>query len=137
MRRQPSTTSPPQAPLTPPLRPSFSQVDWPVRWKESPEHAAILRRISENNARNTGSPADGEAAPSAAFATSIRIQMRELIARNYRAQWRSGPYWTTKLVTLAFFGLFSGFFGFRLSHSPGTVQTSALLILLAVQVRPP
>lgn len=111
------------------------QIDWPGRWRESPEHAAILEQIAAVSARNTGAFKSAEGGQSAAFATDFKTQTKELITRNFKASWRFGAYWTSRLVTLVFFGVFSGFFGYKLDRSPATVQTAALLILLGVQVR--
>lgn len=81
-------------------------------------------------------------------------QSKELIIRNFRAQWRGkwmlphvrkhtltiptidGSFWTTQLAILIFFGLFVGFYWFKIDHSPNNMSAASLGILVAIQGLP-
>jgi ATP-binding cassette subfamily G (WHITE) protein 2 (SNQ2) len=92
-----------------------TDTDWPRRWRESEEAAAILREIDEA----TGGTYDVGDEDDSAFATSYFTQCKELIKRNFRAQYRmwapfsevsltvigEGSYYTTKLFVAIYFGV--------------------------------
>jgi ATP-binding cassette subfamily G (WHITE) protein 2 (SNQ2) len=62
-----------------------TDTDWPSRWRDSEEAAAILREIDEVNAKGLGGDAEDD---TSAFATTFFTQTKELVRRNFRAQYR-------------------------------------------------
>ncbi|TYJ57551.1 hypothetical protein B9479_001633 [Cryptococcus floricola] len=120
-----------------------TDIDWPGLWQESAEAADIQRQIQGFTSRHSQKSADVEKHESPAvekgsnaYASSFRTQTRELIVRNFRSQWRDGSFWTTQMVIMIYFGLYTGFFFFKLEHTPGTMAAAALCLLIAVQSIP-
>ncbi|ADV25737.1 ABC transporter PMR5, putative [Cryptococcus gattii WM276] len=120
-----------------------TDIDWPGLWKESVEAAEVQRKINEFTSRNDlgadHEKADAETqqkSGSDAYASSFMTQSKELIIRNFRAQWRDGSFWTTQLAILIFFGLFVGFYWFKIDHTPNNMSPASLGILVAVQALP-
>ena len=96
-----------------------SKIDWAKRWESSKEAQALLNRIDSitlGSGQVTTSSSE-EDHSSGAFATSFYTQTVELTKRQFRAQYRDGPYHLTKMVLLVFFGMFEGFFFYKLPHS--------------------
>ncbi|BGP40764.1 ATP-binding cassette transporter snq2 [Rhodotorula kratochvilovae] len=116
-----------------------SSVDWPAYWRESAEAQHMLERIGEIKARNRFSSGDDAAkgAAPAKFASGFGTQTRELVKRNFRAQWRDGSYHLTKLSSSVFFGLLVGFFYYKLEPSVNGIQALSLALLVLAQVAPP
>lgn len=121
----------------------------------------MQRKINEFTSRNDlgadHEKADAETqqkSGSDAYASSFMTQSKELIIRNFRAQWRGtwmlphvrkhtlticstdGSFWTTQLAILIFFGLFVGFYWFKIDHTPNNMSPASLGILVAVQALP-
>lgn len=116
-----------------------SKIDWAQRWEASHEAQTLLARIDQiANSSGQDIKAEQINAPSTdAFATSFYTQTVELTKRQFRAQYRDGPYHLTKLVLLAFFGLFEGFFFYKLPHSIGGIEALTLSLLTLIQVGAP
>ncbi|OXC58042.1 hypothetical protein C358_06549, partial [Cryptococcus neoformans MW-RSA852] len=118
-------------------------IDWPGLWKESTEAAEIQHKINEFTSRNNLA-VDTEKAvaetqkksASDAYASSFTTQCKELIIRNFRAQWRDGSFWTTQLAILIFFGLFVGFYWFKIDHTPNNMSASSMGVLVVIQALP-
>ncbi|ODO11420.1 hypothetical protein I350_00200 [Cryptococcus amylolentus CBS 6273] len=118
-------------------------VDWPGLWKESPEAANVQAKISEYTSRHQHKSADLEKQSDAepeeghdAYASSFMVQTKELVVRNFRAQWRDGSFWTTQMVLTIFFGLFVGFYFFHIDHTPSNMSAASLCLLVTVQAMP-
>ncbi|ORY63831.1 ABC-2 type transporter-domain-containing protein [Leucosporidium creatinivorum] len=116
-----------------------TEVDWPSLWNESGEAREMEREIERVSMRSSGKEAikHGEPTPSPAFAASFWEQVKELTKRNVRAQTRDGPYWTSKLSTCVFFGLFVGFYNYQLAPTLAGISGKALAILVLAQACPP
>ncbi|GAA5971047.1 hypothetical protein JCM11641_004124 [Rhodosporidiobolus odoratus] len=111
--------------------------DWPATWRESGEAAELSRDIAAISGRNTNSGTNGENGGSRKFAASFLEQTNELIKRNFRAQWRNGSYHLTKISSCIFFGLFIGFYFYKLDRTLNGVQSISLALLTLTQVVPP
>ncbi|KAK4688966.1 hypothetical protein P7C73_g1137, partial [Tremellales sp. Uapishka_1] len=111
-------------------------VDWPGYWRESEEAAAVRGRIAEIKKGQEDSVAAEEAAGST-FAAPFAEQVRELLKRHFRAQYRDGSYITTKLVLAVFFGMFVGFYFYKLQPSIVGVQALSLGLLVLAQAGAP
>ena len=116
-----------------------SKIDWAERWESSNEARNLLARIDSITSGNEHAAAgDNEASASTgAFATSLYTQTVELTKRQFKAQYRDGPYHLTKMVLLVFFGLFEGFFFYKLPHSIGGIEALTLSLLTMIQVGAP
>lgn len=73
-----------------------TDTDWPTLWKQSDEATEVRRRINEYTLRNNSGNMDSEKpvievqpkSGSDAYASSFMTMTRELVIRNFRAQWR-------------------------------------------------
>ncbi|KAI5475511.1 putative ABC transporter superfamily membrane protein Pdr11p [Pseudohyphozyma bogoriensis] len=110
--------------------------DWPAFWKQSAEAREMEDRIARISARNTGNVA-AEELEGPPFAASFREQTMQLIWRNFKANWREGPTYLTKIVTLIFFGMFVGFFNYKLPSSLAGISAKTLGLLTVMQGLPP
>lgn len=54
-----------------------------------------------------------------------------------QAQIRDGAYWTSKLATCVFFGLFIGFYNYKLASTLAGISGLSLGILILAQSSPP
>ncbi|KAJ9110600.1 hypothetical protein QFC22_006699 [Naganishia vaughanmartiniae] len=79
--------------------------DWPARWNHSAECAALKARVDDAHAHSVSENETASAAQTGTFANTYLVQTKELLKRNFIAQWRNGSYWTTKLVLCGFFGV--------------------------------
>lgn len=76
-----------------------TDTDWPTLWKQSDEAAEVRRRINEYTLCNNSGNIESEKAVTEvqqksgndAYASSFMTMTRELVIRNFRAQWR-GKY---------------------------------------------
>jgi ATP-binding cassette subfamily G (WHITE) protein 2 (SNQ2) len=126
-----------------------TDVDWPGHWKNSSEAAALIREIEGIERGGQNIPVEPASDVSqAAFAMPYIAQVRELVARTSRSQYRNGSYWASKTVLAAFYGLFVGFCEcdqasgadadfFKLPATLVGVQSLSLAVLVALQVAPP
>ncbi|GAA5820477.1 hypothetical protein JCM11251_005643 [Rhodosporidiobolus azoricus] len=106
--------------------------DWPALWKESEEAKAIEREIQRISMRTNGQElVKSDQAPASAYAASYTEQVKEL------AQWRDGPYWTSKLVGCIFFGMFIGFYMYQLNPTMGSIPGFSVGILILTASSPP
>ncbi|GAA6002985.1 hypothetical protein JCM10207_001930 [Rhodosporidiobolus poonsookiae] len=112
-------------------------IDWPQHWRESPEAEAMRMRIAEINAQGGMDAQDGEVTKPKRFAATFATQTKELIKRNFRAQWRNGSYHLTKLSSSVFFGLFVGFYYYKMPATLNGVQSLSLALLALTQICPP
>ncbi|KAK4701336.1 hypothetical protein P7C70_g4898, partial [Phenoliferia sp. Uapishka_3] len=108
-------------------------IDWPGRWNESPEAAALQQRIADA-AAHPGSNITEETGP---FASTFKEQVYELTIRNLKSQYRDGAYYTSILMLSCFYALFCGFYFFRLKHSVQGIQSLSLAILIVIQCAAP
>ncbi|KIR32169.1 ABC transporter PMR5 [Cryptococcus deuterogattii MMRL2647] len=121
-----------------------TDTDWPTLWKQSDEAAEVRRKINEYTLRSNSGNIESEKAVtevqqksgSDAYASSFMTMTRELTIRNFRAQWRDGSFWTTQIVVLIYFGLYIGFFFYKLDHTPNNMTPASLSLLVAVQALP-
>ncbi|GAA6032631.1 hypothetical protein JCM8097_004852 [Rhodosporidiobolus ruineniae] len=114
-----------------------TDTDWPTYWRESPEASNLVQQIANISSRNSGNT-DGLAVEKPSkFAASYGVQTRELIKRNFKAQWRNGSYHLTKLASSVFFGLFIGGYFYQLPSTLGGIQSLSLALLALTQVCPP
>ncbi|AFR98586.2 ABC transporter PMR5 [Cryptococcus neoformans C23] len=121
-----------------------TDTNWPALWKQSDEATEVRRKINEYTLRNNSRSVDSEKAVievqpksgSDAYASSFMTMTRELVIRNFRAQWRDGSFWTTQTVILVYFGLYVGCFYYKLDHTPNNMTPASLSLLVAVQALP-
>ncbi|KAK4705806.1 hypothetical protein P7C70_g397, partial [Phenoliferia sp. Uapishka_3] len=128
----PPTANPPEHVISTVAPIGGTTVDWPGRWKESQQAAAILAQIDSLAARGNNAVTDDT--KHSAFASSFMEQTKELIIRNFRAQWRQGDYNTTKLVLLVFFGMYIGFTFYKLPNTVAGIEALTLSLLTLIQV---
>ncbi|GAA5891653.1 hypothetical protein JCM6882_006157 [Rhodosporidiobolus microsporus] len=116
-----------------------SPTDWPSYWRESPEARATLDEIKRISARGGGAVTETQThvEKPKKFAASYAVQTKELVRRNFKAQWRNGSYHLTKLSSSVFFGLFVGFYFYKLDASLNGIQSLSLALLALTQVCPP
>ncbi|KAL8280242.1 hypothetical protein RQP46_007356 [Phenoliferia psychrophenolica] len=128
----PPTANPPEHVISTVAPIGGTTVDWPGRWKESRQAAEVLERIDLLSSRARDAlPDDTKHSP---FAASYYEQTKELVIRNFRAQWRQGDYHTTQLVLLVFFGMYLGFFFYKLPNSIAGVEGLTLSLLTMIQM---
>ncbi|TNY20692.1 putative ABC transporter PMR5 [Rhodotorula diobovata] len=116
-----------------------AKVDWAQHWRSSAEAQHMSSRIAAVKARSTvaaSATTMGSDQPSK-FAAGFGAQLRELVRRNFRAQWRDGSYHLTKLASCVFFGLLVGFFYYHFDPSVVGIQSMSLALLVLTQVAPP
>ncbi|KAJ9111206.1 hypothetical protein QFC22_006581 [Naganishia vaughanmartiniae] len=116
-----------------------STIDWPQLWRDSAESQEIIEYIQQISSRKELGDLEitsHQKLNNGDYASSYFEQTRELILRNFRAQWRDGPFWLTQLVQTVFFGLFVGFYVFKVDHSRNAMQTVTLAYLVSIQSQP-
>ena len=113
-----------------------SKIDWPARWEASDEAQAIRDRIDAVSSKHKEATTTASETRSA-FASSFVTQTTELTKRQFRAQWRDGPYHLTKLASLVFFGMFVGFFFYKLANTIAGIEGLTLSLLVLIQSAAP
>ncbi|GAA5878533.1 hypothetical protein JCM8547_008786, partial [Rhodosporidiobolus lusitaniae] len=114
-----------------------SSIDWPAHWRASPEAQNMVEEIATISARSSGAVKGEAAEKPRTFAASWTTQTKELVKRNFKAQWRQGSYHLTKVSSCVFFGLFIGGYFYHLPTSLNGVQSLSLALLALTQVVPP
>ncbi|KZF23845.1 putative ABC transporter [Xylona heveae TC161] len=117
---------------------SHSDVDWPVVWNESPEHADVKRQLAEMKEElpKTASPV---------FSTSDKLSYREFAApfseqfmecskRVFSQYWRTPNYIYSKLALCIFTALFIGFSFFNAPNSMQGLQNQMFAIFMLMTI---
>jgi len=113
-----------------------SKIDWPGLWRESPEAQQLL--VDIDAVAGSGAAEVGVADEKATvFAAPYVEQCRELLRRHFRWQWRNGSYLVSRFATAIFFGLFLGFYFYKLDPTAVGIQALSISQIVIMQSAPP
>ena len=96
---------------------SHTDIDWPVVWRESREHKAVLNHLAElKETLSKRTEDDSDPSSYNEFAAPFLLQLYEVTLRVFQQYWRSPIYIYSKAALCIFPSLFVGFCLFK-AHS--------------------
>lgn len=88
---------------------SQNTIDWPQKWRDSPEKTAIKVTLAEMKEELRHQPVDTDPTALREFAETLTIQILEVTKRVFEQYWRTPSYLYSKLFLCLAAGLFIGF----------------------------